>query len=806
MQQYNSMKIFCYVPKVCVGEGEISSQVRRQLTVALETHVTPVGVPRGTDGIAVDLSDEQHQQVKDIGRALNLAPGRVVGGLLYAMYLAGSSSVSSNEPVLHLDKLRSGQVRCLQEAAPLMRGGRVVLAECGTGSGKGRLIAHAAAYALALRDKALLPQPPAVDLSAKTEGGLPLFIREHAHKALAVHTERMTVLGLKRPRAVLITAPSIENVSHLTREWAAVRPLLDPKRLICTALVLGRAQFVSPSHLALLLEESDSTHPQISDWLNRGMPAGLTPSTAHLKVAEPGLCGLMADLEFLANESDFAHQDAALDEDSGQEEQSLYRELRVKAMDADLVFTTHAMLCLDNMQLTVEGSPGLLPPPAAVLVDEAHMLEPIQASIAAKSLSFVRLVAELRSEDWGLLRKASATKAAIASVKGALEMLKDIPDETPLPIERSDDASAQRAWYAAQPNLKQLIVDLQAVTKGTGNSKHTASSLTVRQQRSIRYVQRAVQSLEGISNGYKGYIGHSPRRGCISFTIGPSSVEKYLAARWATTPTAMLTSGTLVHLGSRGADPSMTQRDLAIPVERAASTSPIHPSWLVESPTLLMPSPEQFHRLMPPTGDSINDLSLSLWLFEVAKVVNLAAQDAKGGMLVLMTGYDRLDGLNKAIREEFPELAERLIIQSRQQRVGSCSSLFKKMARSGVRPIWIATGAAWTGLDLADDTVPDSEASRDLLLTDLLMPNLPFGLDRGTTQMMRIQRFKFGAEAIATQRRLRQGLGRLVRRAGLQHRRIWMLDGRLQHPAAATYTADLRRVLINYVHRVAFEF
>ena len=63
----------------------------------------------------------------------------------------------------------------------------------------------------------------------------------------------------------------------------------------------------------------------------------------------------------------------------------------------------------------------------------------------------------------------------------------------------------------------------------------------------------------------------------------------------------------------------------------------------------------------------------------------------------------------------------------------------------------------------------------------------------------------FGIEKIATQRTLRNGLGRGVRREGLVSRRYWVLDGRLQHPATFNYTADLRRVLQLYLHRKNFE-
>lgn len=795
------MKVFCYIPDVCLAEGETSSQVRRLLKEAMDAKIKPLGVPRGTRGQVVDLDETALAYVNPLGKQLNLAPGRVIGGLLYAKYLASTTSGKSGVPEPQLKGLRPGQVRTLQEAAPLFRAGKVVLAECGTGSGKGRLIAHSAAYLLSLRDAKYLPTLQPVDAVRELVGDLPLFIREHAARAQEVLERRRTNQGSESPQAVLISAPSIENVSHLIREWMAVRRLLDPECRYVSSFVLGRAQYVSASEMELILSESEQSFPAIESWLAKGMPAGLTPATAHLKSICPQIHGLMADLEYLAQDCDFPHQDAALEPDSAPEEQTMYREMRELALRADLVFTTHAMLCLDNMQLTTD-SPGLLPCPLAVLVDEAHALESVQASIAAKSLSFIRLLHELRGDWWASMRKEASAKTALASAKRTIERLNDIPNDTLLPILLNSDAKLSNAWDAAQPDIKQLAADLQALLKGTASTKKAAPRTV--QLRSMRYVQQAINVLSSLGSGFKGLIGHSPVQGRVSFTSGPSSVEKYISARWATTPTVMLLSGTLMHIGSNGATPTAIMKELAIPPERGAPTTPVHPSWIVETPKLMMPAPDHFHRLIPPSGGSIDPLAMSFWLHECAAVVNLAANEAKGGTLVLMTSYDRLDGLKLAISEAFPTLADRLVVQSRVNRVGACATLFKQMARAGRRPIWIGTGAAWTGLDLADDLVPDDNAAEDLLLTDLVIPNVPFGLDNTTTHVTRVNRIGFGMESMATQRRLRQGLGRLVRREGLKHRRIWLLDGRLQHPAAMSYTADLRRVLIAYIHREPF--
>ncbi len=267
---------------------------------------------------------------------------------------------------------------------------------------------------------------------------------------------------------------------------------------------------------------------------------------------------------------------------------------------------------------------------------------------------------------------------------------------------------------------------------------------------------------------------------------------------------AMLLSGTLTHIGSLGASVAAIKAEMGVPPDRDAVTTPLHPSWIYSTPKVITPSQEIFHEFVPPSGIDLDEDAMNFWLRRCAKAVAHAATSAAGGTLVLMTSFDRLEGLVKALTERHPHMSDRLVVQMRHQRLSQSADVFRTMGAAGEKPIWIATGAAWTGLDLSDKSVPDERAHEDMLLTDLIIPNLPFGLDRGTTHMARMNRIGFGAEVVGVQRRLRQGLGRLVRREGVKNRRIWILDGRLQHPSAQTYTADLQRVLKMYLHHEGF--
>ena len=798
-------QINCRIPAVCLPEGvEVSAYVVSQLPALIASGLQPIRVPAGSGNHTVRVPGELISGLEALGRASGLVLGRVVGGLLYARFVAASSAPSSASsgaaegPIT--THLRPGQVRCVTESAPLLQAGKIVMSECGTGSGKSRIIAHAAAYILSQRDAGLMPPaPPSVTMDEDaTIDKFPGFMRSYALKAQEAYAERLAAAGITQARAVVVSAPSVENVSHLASEWARCKSILDPDARYSTAVALGRGQFVSISRLEALLGAEVNVDPAIVEWLRRGMPIGQTPATRALAALHPGLCGLMADLEHLALASDFACADAALDEDSPSEEASVYAEAREKAKHADLVITTHAMLCMDNLRLVSESKEGLLPPALALFVDEAHLLEPIQASIAAKSLSLMRLMAELKDPFWGEARKSTLASDALAKARLVAECLSSIPDETQMPILGSAEPSVVRAWEAALGPMTQLQTALGGLAKG--GKKH----MGVARNTALAYVERAIQAMEQIGLQHKGHIEHSPRRGCISFVVGPTSVDRYLLARWSVTPCAMVLSGTLQTTGTAGESYRSAMSEMSIPESRYAGTVPIHPGWVTSTPVIWQPDQQSYHRLIPPSGEEIDSLSLEVWLTECAKVIHRAATDAAGGMLVLMTGYERLEILDEVLRKRFPSLAERLMTQTRAGRISKYIPQFKNKARAGLRPIWLATGSAWVGLDLADEALTDSESAKDLVLTDLVMPGLPFGLNRSTTHISRLARRGFGIEVLASQRLFRQGLGRGVRRSGLLQRRYWILDGRMVHPPAIGSTSSFRAVLTKYLHRSYF--
>lgn len=806
-------KIFCYVPEVCVTQGEnLSVQVRGQLLKALESNVEPGSFPNATAGHAVLLDDDLIKRIREMATEHNRVPGRIVGGLLYAMYLAGRDQEGQQkksvgkivEPVIA--GLRPGQSRVLQEVVPLLNRGRVAFSECGTGSGKGRLVAHAAAYLLDARDAGQVAPQPDLGQSLGTGGGsaLPEYLQSHIRKAVEVHQQRIASAA-DAPGCVIACAPSIENVAHLVREWEVVRPQVDPKGLRRVAVRLGRGQFVNPTALESLLEFAESDgfeNPKVRAWLDGGMPAGKTDATRALLKLEPGLRGLMVDLMAIAQGEESTVpldlKSCALVEgdvtEEGGEEQNFQDHMERFSEGFDLLFTTTAMLCLDSLLLTQEKRSPLLPVRViGLLIDEAHQLESIQANLAAKSLSISRMLSDLIKLKRGGGKQVDAIIRLVQDMKGTLS---GFADESALPPPLTDMQGRFR-WVEAMDQMSKASTKITALLKTvSANGSRPEIGKCMKSLEAAAAVMKAVSKES--QTPLRGVISHTPVRGYISMTFGPSSVIRNLMARWAVTPCAMLLSGTLNHITVSGASGRFMAAMLGA-LARFDQTNPLMPDWLFTTPTLYLPGQQNFHRYVPPKRDEITEASMRAWAENVARVVVRAASDARGGMLVLMTGFQRLEVLADELRKALPaDDVERLLVHSRHAGVSVQADEFRKMYGAGIRPIWLATGAAWTGLDLSDKGASPGD---DFLLTDLMIPAVPFGLERSTTHAARMRNMGFAAELVEVQRRLRQGLGRLVRREGVQGRRIWILDGRLVNPVNSTRFEDVRRPLKAYLKR-----
>lgn len=812
--------VTCYLPADLAssfdpGAGR-SAWARGAISAALDESLEPVAPALWkaieTTRASISFDRVTHQRLVEAGRVHDAAPGQIAGRLILA--LERQKQADSAEPAAAAPAdvrkspfdtlLRPEQARMLSSAEQAIDAGKIAFVEGGTGVGKSRVIALLA------------------ERSAASQRALPPGAR----------------------RATIVAAPTIAILTHLIEEWRLAAPASQTR--VC--VTLGRGQFVSASALSDLLDETmfeddEATEPgagagaqagrwpQARAWLRQGMPTGQCPSTRVLASIHPGIVGLAADLQ--AVEPTFPVEQALLtsDEDPDEEEEACWRALRAHAQEAEIVFAAHAMVAADTLQraraaarragqteLLRDGlhdglasakapTPGILPDRALLLIDEAHLYEDAQASIMSDGVS----VFALRSALGALRASSNARQAGLArtayeAADILLQKLRLLDEDLVVPPRPG--TREQRAWASAQF----LLLDLQAALENLLESferKGKRRPLGVRERRARALGRTALRGLSAFI-GAPGFdkrrdgrilrIQLSPTRRYPLLVFGPKSVRNQLMTLWSTTAAACLFSATLyLPTKANGVSARHMMLTLAAPQERAAFMAPAHAAWSLSTPLVLTPSDKAAIRLTPPAaklkGDAF-ERTLHRWTEAQSEQIRRIAGDAAGGTLVLMTGFERAHALAEALA---PHLGERLVEQTSSRSASACRAQFVALHRRGLRPVWIGVGAAWTGLDLRDETAGPEQ---DFLLTDLVVPNM-FNMAKSSTDLDREMRFGFEAVRSKALFAFRQGIGRLMRRDGVLHRRLWVLDGRLARRDANV--AQHRQILDAYRRRATFD-
>ena len=302
-------------------------------------------------------------------------------------------------------------------------------------------------------------------------------------------------------------------------------------------------------------------------------------------------------------------------------------------------------------------------------------------------------------------------------------------------------------------------------------------------------------------------ISHSPVRKLGSLTVGPLFVKKDFDWLWDAdnTPAAALFSGTLSYDIAGKVSYEFMRSKLCIPKERLSVTTPIYSKWSYSIPILHIPSLESAPDLAYPKNaeeadendPSKIDPRLLVWWDAVAARLSTIGRKAKGGTLILCNSYRDIKELSDRLHGRVA--ADRLVLHQPGKSISQLRGVFIEKFESGVLPFWLASGPAWTGLDMR---AGDEDPAKDFLLTDLVIVRIPYGMNRTSTHIAREAwnpnaDFK-GKEAIL---RLKQGLGRLMRQDGVTDRHIWFLDGRIKING---YDAKNCRILGKYIHVESF--
>lgn len=402
-----------------------------------------------------------------------------------------------------------------------------------------------------------------------------------------------------------------------------------------------------------------------------------------------------------------------------------------------------------------------LPEYQAAFIDEAHLLEQAFASVMAVDVSFWQLLRALRS-----LRELNANAVptkAIQLVEKAFEGLQRCEDTNSRLI--GNDADEVR-------HLRNVLKALD-LTKET--RKHCDKAPEARE-----FVTRARTAILSFLKDdlAVALLSFSPSRRFPRLLMGRKSTHRELNYLWTAMRAGALVSATLNLTTAAGASSaSSVGYLLSVPPSRMRAPAPIVNPEIYRPVTCLTPNATLARSgwLVRPTGD--DEEAEAAWFDEMAAVILRATQSAAGGTLILTTSYRILDALHERLKDG---INGRLMVSAPGKRLGHLANEFLDAAAAGKRPVWIATGGAWTGLDLSG-TRRGLDAKDDNILTDVIVTNIPFRTNRSLSHATRVMR-RGNFEFFDTYVKFKQGIGRLVRNPSPDlpaNRRLWVLDGRL---------------------------
>ena len=439
-----------------------------------------------------------------------------------------------------------------------------------------------------------------------------------------------------------------------------------------------------------------------------------------------------------------------------------------------------------------------LPPLSFVIIDEAHVFETNVANTLSKAFSCWSLLEAMRALR---RRRKLVTDQDLEKAERIYKRLQNV-----IPKQTAGRAAAVSQDDTLGSEIKQLKL---LVFEITGRWKKTPAD---RGDAELRILGDARMTLSLIlperPSGHRMYLRHSPVQRHPLLISERSDVSVELDYLWrCMADQSVLVSATLCIDGDLHPIEYM-RRILAIPVGAAEFAAPVRPGWLTAPVRLLLPREAMREdggiRFRPPTRSdhfrtpTARAQARTLWLNEVAEYLHDAAQTAQGGTLVLLTSYDDCAELVELSRIA----ARRIVEMERGMSLRQVLEKFYRKADADIRPVLFAVGGAWTGLNIsAEDR--GVEAKDDNLLTDLVIPRIPFGANSTMTHTMRVEQQGSLAESYATAMLLKQGIGRLVRREGLpDNRRIHLLDGRLNDRKFYSFMTPVRQVLTPYERRV----
>lgn len=631
---------------------------------------------------------------------------------------------------------------------------RIVFAEASTGIGKGRAIVAAA-----------------------------------LNKARTLNESELTV----------ICGPTVAIVEQLYQEALSFAAHDIELRILC-----GASEFVDDMLLQAYLEENqDPIVEPVRQWVQSGaLP--LNPTRPLVQSIGPTAAWLRDDLRLLCEEIGIEADDFTLSTDVAADSASRRIVQGIRAAAANetrIVFCTHAMLATAQ-----KTQWKLMPAPAVVLVDEAHLFEMNISGVNHEMVSLLTLRSVLAR--YRRANKLSASHACAKAHTAAMQLSKTL-------------SGIGKQFEAARIGMHDLDIGVQRLVHAQigellaylGVPSMANVPMTTIVKRQLAGIRKQIEEHEqpGLALLRRVNISFSPSRHYPSLISGPVTVNAQLGGIWkAAREGVVLASATLYtpnEAGDLRCDYMRTV--LNTPLARTDIKQPIIDPQIYSLPTLHIPSKATAAQLRPFTEGS----ERLEWCKRVADtLVTHVAPLSRGGTLVLLTSYSDIKAVAQAIESGHTGFKQPVLRMERGVGFTHVKREFRKLYAQGHRPLLLGLGTAWTGVDFS---IPEVSAEDDLLLTALVVARIPIGTNDSNTMRERVA---LRGMHVATQEAalmFKQGLGRLIRRHDVIDRHLWVLDGRLydakpwstaaaNNTAFTHLTASLRRLLLRYTKRTEF--
>ena len=640
----------------------------------------------------------------------------------------------------------------------------------------------------------------------------------------------------KNEARTCVAVPTLTLLRQCVAEYARIGSVREVPPLV---VLFGKREFVSEAALRELMlnrPELAERFPAATEWLNlKGMGEASLP---HYKEA----CWLAENLRRLAPEfpiNEVILGDVTPSTDAGMK---AYRaQFPDSTSDREILLCTHAMLAHDMRQrirsivkdegyqainseilsvfknlkalkgLDAKGEPkslelerlrefqndlsryfadsevatGLIPKYRSLIVDEAHMLESGFSSAFSDYLALKKLMRSM------VTYQQHGGKISLGDINRASKLTDQISQKIRGSEFRTLASSEMAFARASLDDILGLLNQAKAVA-----TKITAKTPVARAMAQVEiYRGAALLKLALDSGSAHAYMRFSPQRAYPQIYVGRSSLDQVFKLLWGSVDAAVAVSATLYLRRQDGPSANYMAGILQIPEVRRAEYPPIEARWLRDSVSeIFIPAGAEAANLRPPSLlDRLKPLEMAsrtdAWLDAVAEKLKEIHASSAGGMLVLNTSYETVIGLHNRLSD----LSASLVVAQEGLSLQRQSEQFLTVNLAGSKPIWLAVGSAWTGLDIGGHEPMERllgrskiPAEHDNVLTDLVIPRLPFGTNQSITHLKRrSMNPSMPWDLLDAAFRYLQGLGRLVRRKGLpKNRRIWVLDGRMDEPMA----------------------